>query len=479
MAAACAEPLPAETRAAGRGDRADRGRGCAQRGRPAAVRPLRDGRLRGARRRTPTRRARWSWRASWPRARWPRRSWRRGLRSGSRRAPRCPRAPTRCCASRTRGVEGGAVTPAGPLAAGMHVRYRGEDVARGAVLAPAGTALGVASRDGARLGGRRRGRGAPPPGRARARHRDRAARAGRAARARPDPRVQPADAARAGRAGGRRGRRAPGRAGRRRPRPPRRSRPALGRRRARRLGRRLGRPARPRQAGAAGSAASRRSSGACGSSPASRCWFGRRGATLVFGLPGNPLSTVACFLLFVGPALRRLQGEAGAAPAVRPGPAGRRRRDPRTAARRSSPPRLARGSDGVLEATPTEGQGSHLTGALAASDGFVGRPARRRRAAGGRARRRAAALTGANRRRVATIVGMRREIAPGRYLRAASASAAWATGPQLSPLPSSTRFQTRTQHLRLVVVDEVVEDALDDLEVGRVARARPRPGPPR
>ena len=33
--------------------------------------------------------------------------------------------------------------------------------------------------------------------------------------------------------------------------------------------------------------------------------------------------------------------------------------------------RLARSGDGVLEATPTEGQGSHLTGALAASDGFV------------------------------------------------------------------------------------------------------------
>jgi molybdopterin molybdotransferase len=32
---------------------------------------------------------------------------------------------------------------------------------------------------------------------------------------------------------------------------------------------------------------------------------------------------------------------------------------------------LERGVDGVYEATPTEGQGSHLTGALAASDGFV------------------------------------------------------------------------------------------------------------
>ena len=31
----------------------------------------------------------------------------------------------------------------------------------------------------------------------------------------------------------------------------------------------------------------------------------------------------------------------------------------------------ARGRTALLEATPTEGQGSHLTGALAASDGFV------------------------------------------------------------------------------------------------------------
>ena len=106
--------------------------------------------------------------------------------------------------------------------------------------------------------------------------------------------------------------------------------------------------------------------------PGKPLWFGRRGATLVFGLPGNPLSTVACFLLFVGPALRRLQGESDAAPAFVPArlavPA--RPADGRTTLLTA---RLARGADGVLEATPTEGQGSHLTGALAASDGFVGR----------------------------------------------------------------------------------------------------------
>jgi len=35
-----------------------------------------------------------------------------------------------------------------------------------------------------------------------------------------------------------------------------------------------------------------------------------RPATLVFGLPGNPVSSLVCFELFVRPALRRLQGHA-------------------------------------------------------------------------------------------------------------------------------------------------------------------------
>jgi molybdopterin molybdotransferase len=36
--------------------------------------------------------------------------------------------------------------------------------------------------------------------------------------------------------------------------------------------------------------------------------FGRRGATLVFGLPGNPVSSYVGFELFVRPAIRKLQG---------------------------------------------------------------------------------------------------------------------------------------------------------------------------
>src|SRR6185436_17203376 len=42
---------------------------------------------------------------------------------------------------------------------------------------------------------------------------------------------------------------------------------------------------------------------------------GRCGDCLVFGLPGNPLSTFATFVVFVGPALRRLLGYTRCAPA--------------------------------------------------------------------------------------------------------------------------------------------------------------------
>jgi molybdopterin molybdotransferase len=104
--------------------------------------------------------------------------------------------------------------------------------------------------------------------------------------------------------------------------------------------------------------------------PGKPLWFGRRGTTLVFGLPGNPLSSIVGFLAFIEPALRRLHGERD--PGMRTvkarlteaaGPS-----DGRTTFLTS---RLRPGADGVLEATPTAGQGSHLTGALGQSDGFA------------------------------------------------------------------------------------------------------------
>jgi molybdopterin molybdotransferase len=99
-------------------------------------------------------------------------------------------------------------------------------------------------------------------------------------------------------------------------------------------------------------------------------WFGRRSNTLVFGLPGNPLSSLVCFLLFIEPALRRMHGERGA----------RSRRLPARLTVSVVPEegrttlltaRFDRAADGMLLATPTFRQGSHMNGALGESDCFV------------------------------------------------------------------------------------------------------------
>jgi molybdopterin molybdotransferase len=107
--------------------------------------------------------------------------------------------------------------------------------------------------------------------------------------------------------------------------------------------------------------------------PGKPMWFGRRHDTLVFGLPGNPLSSIVCFCVFIEPALRRLQGERDALPRLTrgrlAGPAGPS--DGRTTFLTA---RIAQAADGVLEATPTERQGSHMTGALGESDGFAVAP---------------------------------------------------------------------------------------------------------
>ena len=50
--------------------------------------------------------------------------------------------------------------------------------------------------------------------------------------------------------------------------------------------------------------------------PGKPCVFGRRGKTLFFGLPGNPVSTMVSFLQFVRPALAH-DGRAASTPLVR------------------------------------------------------------------------------------------------------------------------------------------------------------------
>jgi molybdopterin molybdotransferase len=80
-----------------------------------------------------------------------------------------------------------------------------------------------------------------------------------------------------------------------------------------------------------------------------------------------------CFLLFIDPALRRLHGEGDAVAPLVPG----RLAAPATATDGRTTfltARIERAVDGTLEATPTERQGSHMTGVLGDSDGFVVAP---------------------------------------------------------------------------------------------------------
>jgi molybdopterin molybdotransferase len=102
--------------------------------------------------------------------------------------------------------------------------------------------------------------------------------------------------------------------------------------------------------------------------PGSPAWFGRRDGTLVFGLPGNPVSAMVTFVLLVGPALRAMLGRppeperklaildsdyekpAGRAHAVRC--------------------RLSIREDG-LHATPTGPQGSHVLSSMLGAEALA------------------------------------------------------------------------------------------------------------
>jgi molybdopterin molybdotransferase len=93
--------------------------------------------------------------------------------------------------------------------------------------------------------------------------------------------------------------------------------------------------------------------------------FGVRGSTLVFGLPGNPVSSLVGFELFVRPALLALQGAREPGPLFQPGVLGS---SVRRNAERDEFLR-ARLRDGVLE--PLTGQESHMIARAAAADALV------------------------------------------------------------------------------------------------------------
>jgi molybdopterin molybdotransferase len=97
--------------------------------------------------------------------------------------------------------------------------------------------------------------------------------------------------------------------------------------------------------------------------------FGTRGSTLVFGLPGNPVSSLVGSLVFVGPGLLALQGVEDATPAYEYGHAGRDlhrnpQRDEFVRARRTG------SSDGVV-LDPVSGQESHMIVRAATADALV------------------------------------------------------------------------------------------------------------
>ena len=101
--------------------------------------------------------------------------------------------------------------------------------------------------------------------------------------------------------------------------------------------------------------------------------FGGHGATLVFGLPGNPVSALVAVELFVRPALMALQG------AARPGPRYESARLASALRRNAARDELVRArtrddaDETVLE--PLTGQESHMIARAAAADALVLVPA--------------------------------------------------------------------------------------------------------
>ncbi len=107
--------------------------------------------------------------------------------------------------------------------------------------------------------------------------------------------------------------------------------------------------------------------------PGKPLMLGRYRGAPMLGLPGNPVSTFVCALLFLKPAIDRLSGLPDTAEAARtarlgaPLPENDRRQDYLRS-------RLARAADGSLEVFPFEVQDSSMMRLLGASDCLVVRP---------------------------------------------------------------------------------------------------------
>ncbi|HVK02850.1 MAG TPA: molybdopterin-binding protein, partial [Armatimonadaceae bacterium] len=99
--------------------------------------------------------------------------------------------------------------------------------------------------------------------------------------------------------------------------------------------------------------------------------FGRVGGALFVGLPGNPVSSLVTFELFVRPVLRRLAGHADV---VRPRAVATLTDDlPHTPGRREFVRARVewRASDGVCLAAPTGAQGSHRLSSMVGANALL------------------------------------------------------------------------------------------------------------
>ena len=100
--------------------------------------------------------------------------------------------------------------------------------------------------------------------------------------------------------------------------------------------------------------------------PGKPLYFGRRGSTLVFGLPGNPASALVCFYVYVYPALRWLAGHSHA---TLPEAVARVTGRPAGDEKRFQFLRGRAGDDGSVESL--SGQGSHMVTALGQCDRLI------------------------------------------------------------------------------------------------------------
>jgi molybdopterin molybdotransferase len=103
--------------------------------------------------------------------------------------------------------------------------------------------------------------------------------------------------------------------------------------------------------------------------PGKPTWFGTRGGTLAFGLPGNPVSAMVTFQLFARPALAALQGAEPEAPRAVATLEEAVARNPRR--EQAIRVRLHQSENGLLARPTTGAQGSHVLTSMLGADALA------------------------------------------------------------------------------------------------------------